>query len=89
GAVFFLGVQTNAQTVKDTVKTAEVEKVTITVGSRNKSRVATDTPVPVDVINIGAQSVMAPQTDLNQLLNYAAPSFTSNTTTVADGTDHI
>lgn len=75
--------------VKDSIKVKSVDEVKITVGSRNKSRVATDTPVPVDVINIGSQSVLSPQTDLNQILNYAAPSFTSNSTTVADGTDHV
>jgi iron complex outermembrane receptor protein len=32
---------------------------------------------------------LSPQTDLNQILNFTAPSFTSNSTTVADGTDHI
>ncbi|ASW74125.1 TonB-dependent receptor [Chryseobacterium piperi] len=80
-------IQTKAQT--DSTKTKNIEEIKITLGSRNKARVATDTPVPVDVINIGAQSVMTPQMDLNQILNYAAPSFTSNSTTVADGTDHI
>jgi iron complex outermembrane receptor protein len=29
------------------------------------------------------------QVNLNQILNMVAPSFTSNTATVADGTDHI
>lgn len=73
---------------KDTLRSAQVEEVKI-VGSRNKNRVSTDTPVPVDVINISSQGVLTPQTDLTQILNYAAPSFTSNTATVADGTDHI
>ena len=71
------------------VKSKTIEEVKITIGSRNKARVATDTPVPIDVINIGQQSVLSPQTDLTQILNYAAPSFTSNSSTVADGTDHI
>src|ERR1700750_137464 len=88
GALFLISANINAQ-VKDSVKTNQVDEVKITVGSRNKARVATDTPVPVDVINIGSQSVLSPQTDLNQILNYAAPSFTSNSTTVADGTDHV
>ncbi|MCP1299827.1 TonB-dependent receptor [Chryseobacterium sp. S0630] len=88
GTLFFLSANLNAQT-KDSVQVKTVDEVKITVGSRNKSRVATDTPVPVDVINIGSQSVLTPQTDLNQILNYAAPSFTSNSTTVADGTDHV
>ena len=89
GSILMLTTHLSAQQKRDSLKEKSLEELEITVGSRNKSRVATDTPVPVDVINIGAQSVMAPQTDLNQLLNYAAPSFTSNTTTVADGTDHI
>lgn len=74
---------------KDSVRSKTIEQVNLTVGSRNKNRVATDTPVPVDVINIAAQGVLSPQTDLNQILNFTAPSFTSNSTTVADGTDHI
>ncbi|ODM52174.1 TonB-dependent receptor plug domain-containing protein [Elizabethkingia meningoseptica] len=74
---------------KDTLKSKTIEEVKITIGSRNKARVATDTPVPIDVINIGQQSILSPQTDLTQILNYAAPSFTSNSSTVADGTDHI
>lgn len=74
---------------KDTIRSQSIDEVNLTVGSRNKNRVATDTPVPIDVINIAAQGILSPQTDLNQILNFAAPSFTSNTTTVADGTDHI
>jgi iron complex outermembrane receptor protein len=88
GVLFFISANANAQT-KDSIKTNQVDEVKITIGSRNKARVATDTPVPVDVINIGSQSVLSPQMDLNQILNYAAPSFTSNSTTVADGTDHV
>lgn len=74
---------------KDTIRSQSIDEVNLTVGSRNKNRVATDTPVPIDVINIAQQGILSPQTDLNQILNFAAPSFTSNTTTVADGTDHI
>ncbi|HCM35986.1 TonB-dependent receptor [Chryseobacterium sp.] len=88
GALFFVSANVFAQT-NDSLSVKSVDEVKITVGSRNKARVATDTPVPVDVINIGSQSVLSPQTDLNQILNYAAPSFTSNSTTVADGTDHV
>ncbi|AZA80072.1 TonB-dependent receptor [Chryseobacterium sp. G0186] len=88
GGLFLVSVNVYAQT-GDSIKVKAVDEVKITVGSRNKSRVATDTPVPVDVINIGSQAVLSPQMDLNQILNYAAPSFTSNSTTVADGTDHV
>lgn len=88
GVLFFISANASAQT-NDSIKTNQVDEVKISIGSRNKARVATDTPVPVDVINIGSQSVLSPQMDLNQILNYAAPSFTSNSTTVADGTDHV
>lgn len=88
GVLFFVSGTAFSQET-DTVRTKTIEEVTVSVGSRNKARVATDTPVPVDVINISQQAVLSPQTDLNQILNYAAPSFTSNSTTVADGTDHI
>ncbi|MDO5974740.1 TonB-dependent receptor [Flavivirga jejuensis] len=61
----------------------------ILIGSRNPSRTAVDTPVPVDVINISELTSQGPQVNLNQLLNFVAPSFTSNTQTISDGTDHI
>ena len=61
----------------------------VVVGSRNPNRTATETAVPVDVIDISKLTNIGPQTDVNQLLNFVAPSFTSNTQTVADGTDHI
>lgn len=61
----------------------------LVIGSRTPRRVATETAVPVDILNISDLAIAAPQTNLNQILNYVAPSFTSNTQTVADGTDHI
>jgi iron complex outermembrane receptor protein len=45
--------------------------------------------VPIDVINMKAIASQGPQVNINQILNMVAPSFTSNTMTVADGTDHI
>ena len=61
----------------------------VVVGSRNPNRTVTETPVPVDVIDVSSLTNIGPQTDVNQLLNVVAPSFTSNPQTVADGTDHI
>jgi iron complex outermembrane receptor protein len=61
----------------------------VILGSRNKSRVATDTPVAVDVLDVEELMLSTPQVDVNQILNYAAPSFTANTQTISDGTDHI
>ena len=61
----------------------------VVLGSRSLRRVNTETAVPVDILSISDLTRAAPQTNLNQILNYVAPSFTSNTQTVADGTDHI
>ncbi|MBU3025456.1 TonB-dependent receptor [Zobellia galactanivorans] len=61
----------------------------IIVGSRNPNRTATESMVPVDVISMKELNSVAPQVNLNQILNYVAPSFTSNTQTISDGTDHV
>ena len=68
--------------------TASLSEVVVT-GTRSTGRVKTESPVPVDIINIQQLTTQAPQNNLNQIMNFVAPSFTSNTTTVADGTDHI
>ncbi|MFL1896608.1 TonB-dependent receptor domain-containing protein [Aquimarina sp. 2-A2] len=61
----------------------------ILVGSRNPSRAAVATAVPVDVIDISTIKQSSPQITVNEILNYAAPSFTSNAQAIADGTDHV
>lgn len=61
----------------------------VVIGSRNPNRTAVDTAVPVDIIDVTELITAGPQVNLNQILNYVAPSFTSNTQTISDGTDHI
>lgn len=61
----------------------------VLVGSRNRSRTVVESTVPIDVLDIKELSTAVPQVNLNQMLNYVAPSFTSNTQTISDGTDHI
>lgn len=68
--------------------TASLSEVVVT-GTRSSGRVKTESPVPVDIISVQQLTTQAPQNNLNQIMNMVAPSFTSNTTTVADGTDHI
>lgn len=67
---------------------ARLEDVVV-VGSRNPNRTATETTVPVDVIDVATIVNQGPQVSVNQILNYVAPSFTSQSQTVSDGTDHI
>ena len=61
----------------------------IVIGSRSAGRTKLESAVPVDVLDVSKLATTAPQTNLNQMLNYVAPSFTSNTQTISDGTDHI
>lgn len=61
----------------------------VIIGSRAPNRTAIESAVPVDVIDMKELNSVGPQVNLNQILNYVAPSFTSNTQTIADGTDHI
>lgn len=59
------------------------------VGSRSLNRSATDTPAPIDIINVREVTAKTGQLDLNQLLQYVAPSFNSNRQTGSDGADHV
>ena len=74
-----------------TIKVAEDNALdeVVVIGSRNPNRSAVDSPVPIDVVDIKELTASAPQVNLNQILNFVAPSFTSNTQTIADGTDHV
>jgi len=59
------------------------------LGSRSLNRTITETPVPIDVINIPDLTMKLGQFDVNQILQYSAPSFNSNRQSGADGSDHI
>ena len=65
-----------------------LRQVTV-VGSRNLNRSAADTPAPVDIIDIAEVTSKQGQLDINQLLQFAAPSFNSNRQTGSDGSDHV
>lgn len=66
----------------------ELDEVQI-VGSRNKKRVANDTPVAIDFIDIEKTSIKSSQVEVNQFLQYAIPSFNATKQSGADGADHI
>jgi len=59
------------------------------VGSRRLNRTITETPVPIDVLDMQELSERVGQFDVNQVLQYTAPSFNSNRQSGADGSDHI
>ena len=61
----------------------------VIVGSRSAPRSQMETPVPVDLVDVKKLAQNSPQVSLAQILNYVAPSFTSNVANLTDGTDHI
>lgn len=61
----------------------------VLVGTRTSGRVKTETPVPVDVVNVNQLSMPTAKMDLTSLLNIAAPSFNYNKQSGSDGADHI
>jgi len=61
----------------------------VTVGTRTGGRIKTESPVPVDVININQEGVPTAKMDLTSQLNYTAPSFNYNKQSGADIADHL
>ncbi len=61
----------------------------VVVGSRRANRIKTETPVPVDVIQISQTQFPTSKMDVTSLLNSATPSFNHTKQSGSDGADHI
>ena len=61
----------------------------VVIGSRAAPRTALTSPVPVDVFDVKKIASLGAQTTVGQILNYVAPSFTSTTQSLGDGTDEV
>ncbi len=61
----------------------------VVVGSRNQNRTVIDSPVPIDVIDIADLAANSGKAEINQILQYAAPSFNATKQSGSDGADHI
>lgn len=72
----------------DSTSSKKIDDVVI-LGSRGSGRSLTDTPVPVDIINISKILRQSPVNNISQALNYVVPSFSSTSHTVNDGTDFV
>lgn len=59
------------------------------VGSRSYKRSVTDSPVPIDVIDVADLASSNGKAEINQILEYAAPSFNATKQSGSDGADHI
>ncbi|MGZ3833097.1 MAG: TonB-dependent receptor plug domain-containing protein, partial [Mucilaginibacter sp.] len=79
----------SAYKIRLQISSANVLNEVVLVGTRSSGRTRLNTAVPVDVFDIGKLQLQTPQNDLNQLLQYASPSFNSNRQSSSDGTEHI
>lgn len=70
------------------IEGVELDEVQL-VGSRSPKRTSTDTAVPVDVIDVAEVTTQSGRIEINELLQYAAPSFNANKQSGSDGADHI
>ena len=66
----------------------QLDEVVI-VGSRNAKRTAVDTPVPVDIIDVQDLATKNGKVEVNDILQYAAPSFNATKQSGSDGADHV
>lgn len=59
------------------------------VGSRNANRSELNSAVPVDVLDVSELSASTGRVEVNQILQYSAPSFNATKQSGSDGADHI
>jgi len=59
------------------------------VGSRNAKRTVVNSAVPIDVINVRDVTTQSGKLEINELLQYVAPSFNANKQSGSDGADHV
>lgn len=72
----------------DSTKSVKIEDVVI-VGSRNIKRTVVNSAVAIDVIDIKSVTTQSGKIEINELLQYAAPSFNANKQSGSDGADHV
>ena len=87
GTLFFCAIFTYAQ--QDTIKAEKKIEDVLLTGSRNKKRTVVNSAVPVDVIEVKQVSQTTGQVEVNQLLQFSAPSFNSNKQSGSDGADAV
>ncbi len=61
----------------------------VVVGSRRGNRIKTETPVPVDVLQVSQTQFPTSKMDVTSMLNFATPSFNHSKQSGSDGADHI
>ena len=79
---------TTIDVVLDSDGEQELEEVQI-VGSRNAKRTVVNSAVPIDIIDVKTVTTQSGKLEINELLQYVAPSFNANKQSGSDGADHV
>ncbi|MDR7210899.1 TonB-dependent receptor [Flavobacterium piscis] len=61
----------------------------VIVGSRNAKRTVVNSAVPIDIINVKEVTTQSGKLEINELLQYVAPSFNATKQSGSDGADHV
>ena len=76
------------ETKSDSTKVQELQEIQI-VGSRNSKRTVLNSAVPIDIIDVKSVTTQSGKIEINELLQYLAPSFNANKQSGSDGADHV
>ncbi len=83
-------IEVNGQTsINVTLSEGESLEDVMLVGSRSPKRTSINTAVPIDVIDVENTTLQVGKVEINELLQYAAPSFNASKQSGSDGADHI
>ena len=81
---------TNVSTLDVSMAEGEaLEEVQVIVGSRNSKRTVINSAVPIDIINVKDVTTQSGKIEINELLQYVAPSFNASKQSGSDGADHV
>lgn len=70
-------------------ESGQVLKEVQIVGSRNAKRTVVNSAVPIDIISVKDVTTQSGKIEINELLQYVAPSFNANKQSGSDGADHV
>lgn len=85
----YIAAQDNPKAIQqDSMKTNQLQEIKI-VGSRNSKRTVVNSAVPIDIIDVKSVTTQSGKIEINELLQYAAPSFNANKQSGSDGADHV
>ncbi|WP_395066847.1 TonB-dependent receptor plug domain-containing protein, partial [Flavobacterium sp.] len=91
----YIGYQTvekstaNVATVDVVLSGGQVLEEVQVVGSRNSKRTVVNSAVPIDVIDVKSVTTQSGKIEINELLQYVAPSFNASKQSGSDGADHV